>query len=320
VPRVNRSGEIIKGLQPIALNIADVAVAIGSHQAFGQCLERRVKLALLADSGDAGCHFPCIGLGGEMITPIPGYRHTLYDLPSLQFFEGIGHIGTRHPQSLSNLLGVERALGDIKQRMDLRDGAIDTPLPAHIAPTQHKALDRKGQRVQANGVCRNFCHDRNNSRQTGFVKRKVPHTIWMKPMTTQNSQEANGPIIVFDGMCVLCSANAQFVLRHDKAQRFRLAAMQGAKGAALLTRFGIDPNDPDTIVIVDGDTVWRDSDAVLEIANGLGWPWRAASLLRVIPRLVRDPIYRFIAANRYRIFGKREACWLPSSDQAKRVL
>jgi predicted DCC family thiol-disulfide oxidoreductase YuxK len=139
-------------------------------------------------------------------------------------------------------------------------------------------------------------------------------------MTSPTLPLPEGPIIVFDGLCVLCSANAQFVLGQDKSQRFRLAAMQGPVGSALFARFGIDPNDPDTIIVVHGDQVWRDSDAVLEIYSGLGWPWRFAAIFKVIPRFIRDPIYRLVATNRYRIFGKRETCWPPTPEQAKRVL
>ena len=127
-------------------------------------------------------------------------------------------------------------------------------------------------------------------------------------------------VIVFDAMCVLCSANAQFVLRHDLQQRFLLASMQGEIGAGLYRRFGIDPSDPDTMVVVTGGKALRNSDAVLAIYAGLGWPWRALSALRVIPRGLRDPVYRLVARNRYRIFGKRESCWLPTPDQAQRVL
>ena len=141
------------------------------------------------------------------------------------------------------------------------------------------------------------------------------------PMTVLNFPFDNaGPIIVFDAMCVLCSANAQFILSHDKSGKFRLASMQGAVGTALFDKFGIDPNDPDTIIVVDGDKVWRNSDAVLAIYSGLGWPWRIAKIFTIVPRWLRDPIYRLIATNRYKIFGKRETCWLPSPEQAKRVL
>lgn len=130
----------------------------------------------------------------------------------------------------------------------------------------------------------------------------------------------DGPIIVFDAECILCSANAQFVLRHDHQHRFRLASMQGEVGAALYRRFGIDPADPETMIIVEGDTALRDSDAVLAIYRGLGWPWKAAGVLRLVPRLVRDPLYRLIARNRYRIFGKHEVCWMPSPKDADRFL
>jgi predicted DCC family thiol-disulfide oxidoreductase YuxK len=128
------------------------------------------------------------------------------------------------------------------------------------------------------------------------------------------------PVILFDAQCVLCSANAQFVLRHDKARRFRLAAMQGDVGAALFRRHGIDPANPDTIIVVEGETALRDSDAVLAIYAGLGWPWRIAGALRLIPRWLRDPPYRWIARNRYRLFGRRDICWVPTPDLADRLL
>jgi predicted DCC family thiol-disulfide oxidoreductase YuxK len=127
-------------------------------------------------------------------------------------------------------------------------------------------------------------------------------------------------IIVFDAECLLCSANAQFVLRHDRAARFMLASMQSEAGVALYRQFGIDPADPDTMILVEGDRIRRDSDAVLAIWTGLGWPWRAAALLRLIPRALRDPVYRWIARNRYRLFGRRDTCWLPEPAFRDRLL
>lgn len=128
------------------------------------------------------------------------------------------------------------------------------------------------------------------------------------------------PIIVFDAMCVLCSYNAQFILKYDKDHYFKLASMQGVVGTALYQKFGMDPNDPDTLIIVDGDKVIKDSDAVIFIYSNLGWPWRIMALFSVVPRFMRDPIYRFIARNRYRLFGKREECWIPKSEDMKRIL
>jgi len=132
--------------------------------------------------------------------------------------------------------------------------------------------------------------------------------------------DAAGPIILFDAECILCSANAQFVLSHDRKKRFRLASMQGEVGAALYRSFGIDPANPDSIIIVDGDRMLRDSDAVLAIYAGLGWPWKALSVFRLIPSFLRDPLYLFIARNRYRIFGKRDSCWLPAPEYRDRLL
>ena len=120
-----------------------------------------------------------------------------------------------------------------------------------------------------------------------------------------------GPIVLFDAKCVLCSANAQFILTHDRKRRFRLAAMQGEVGAALFRANGMDPANPDTILLIYGDHVRRDSDAVLAIYTGLGWPWRIAAAARIVPRSLRDPIYRWVARNRYRLFGRRETCWVP---------
>lgn len=136
----------------------------------------------------------------------------------------------------------------------------------------------------------------------------------------QGVTEAGRPIIVFDAMCVLCSANAQFVLRHDRRRQFRLASMQGDLGRALYRKFGIDPEQPETLIVVTGDTAARDSDAVLAIWSGLGWPWRALAVARLVPRALRDPVYRWVARHRYRLFGKRQTCWLPRPEDADRLL
>ena len=135
-----------------------------------------------------------------------------------------------------------------------------------------------------------------------------------------SAQDLSGPIIVFDAQCILCSANAQFVLRHDRARRFRLASMQNETGAALYRRFGIDPANPETLILVRGDEALRDSDAVLAIYAGLGWPWKVLSVLRLVPPFLRNPLYLWVARNRYRIFGRRETCWVPPADYADRVL
>jgi predicted DCC family thiol-disulfide oxidoreductase YuxK len=128
------------------------------------------------------------------------------------------------------------------------------------------------------------------------------------------------PIIVFDGLCPLCSANALFVVKHDRMGHFRLASMQSDAGAALYRRFGIDPADPETLILIEGDRALRDSDAVIAIWRGLGWPWRLAGAARIVPRFLRDPLYRLVARNRYRLFGRRETCRLPDPAFRDRLL
>jgi predicted DCC family thiol-disulfide oxidoreductase YuxK len=127
-------------------------------------------------------------------------------------------------------------------------------------------------------------------------------------------------IVVFDALCPLCSANARFILRHDRARTFRLASVQSEAGRALYRRFGLDADDPDTMLVVDGERLLRDSGAVLAIARGLGAPWSAAAALRFVPRRLRDSAYRCVARNRYRLFGRRDACWLPAPDYRDRLL
>lgn len=134
------------------------------------------------------------------------------------------------------------------------------------------------------------------------------------------AEPGSGGVVVFDGMCVLCSANAGFILRHDRRGRFRLATMQGAVGSALMQRFGIDTIDPETFILVRESRALRNSDAVLAIWQGLGWPWKALAILRLVPWRLRDFAYRLVARNRYRWFGRRETCFVPTPAQAERIL
>lgn len=141
-------------------------------------------------------------------------------------------------------------------------------------------------------------------------------------MNVNASSAANRghPIILFDAECVLCSTNAQFVLKHDKAGHFRLASMQGDIGASIYRRHGMDPRNPSSMLVVEGDRVRQDSDAVLNIYESLGLPWRLLGALRIVPSFLRDPVYRWVARNRYRLFGKRETCWVAPPEYGDRLL
>jgi predicted DCC family thiol-disulfide oxidoreductase YuxK len=129
------------------------------------------------------------------------------------------------------------------------------------------------------------------------------------------------PVIVFDGVCVLCSRWVDFILRHDVSGRFRLAAMQGTHGRALLAAHGLSPDDPASLLLVQGDRGYTDTDAIIRVLREFGRGWRLLGyLLKLMPRWLRDPFYRWLARNRYEIFGKRSQCRLPDAAQAWRFL
>ncbi len=151
-----------------------------------------------------------------------------------------------------------------------------------------------------------------------------PDDIEARPKGLPKDLPRDKPIIVFDGVCVLCTANARFVLKNDRKGRFRMTAMQDSAGAAIMRYAGLDPHDPTSFILLDaasdGGRIWMNSDAVLHMWSMLGWPWRAGAIFQLIPRFVRDPVYKLIACDRYKWFGKREECWVPNAEQAARIL
>lgn len=128
------------------------------------------------------------------------------------------------------------------------------------------------------------------------------------------------PIIVFDGMCVMCSRFAQIVMRRDKARRFRLLAAQSALGVALYRHYGLDPVDYETNVLIEDGRAYFKSEASLRILERLGLPWSLARVGRVLPLLVRDWLYGVVARNRLRWFGVRESCFIPRPEDRDRFL
>ena len=128
------------------------------------------------------------------------------------------------------------------------------------------------------------------------------------------------PILLFDGVCNLCSGAVQFIIRRDHAGHFRFASLQSPLGEELLARFGIDRGVTDSVILVEGDRCYQESDAALRVARGMKGAWKALAVLRVIPRPLRDAVYRLIARNRYRWFGKQESCWLPTPELRGRFL
>lgn len=132
---------------------------------------------------------------------------------------------------------------------------------------------------------------------------------------------ADSPIIVFDGVCVLCSRWVDFILRHDPEGRFRLAAMQGDTGRKLLAEHRLSPSDPASFLLVSEGRGHTDTDAIARVLKAIGGRWALPSaLLRILPGWLIDPVYRWLARHRYRLFGQRSTCRLPDPADAWRFL
>lgn len=127
-------------------------------------------------------------------------------------------------------------------------------------------------------------------------------------------------IVVFDGQCLFCNALVRFLLRHDRRGVFCFAAIQGRTGQALLQQAGLQLEGLETLLLVDGREHWQNTDAVLRILRLLGWPWRVAGLARWVPAALRDALYRWLARNRYRLFGRAEHCMVPPPELRARFL
>lgn len=127
-------------------------------------------------------------------------------------------------------------------------------------------------------------------------------------------------IVVFDGQCLLCNGWVRFLLRHDQRGVFRFAAIQGRTGQALLQRTGLQVEGLQTLLLVDGTTSWQHTGAILHILHHLGLPWRAAWVGWLVPAVLRDALYRWVARHRYRIFGWTDICMVPPPDVAARFL
>jgi predicted DCC family thiol-disulfide oxidoreductase YuxK len=128
--------------------------------------------------------------------------------------------------------------------------------------------------------------------------------------------------ILFDGVCNLCNGFVQFVIRHDRHGRFHFAALQSEAARALLARHGqpLPSSEPDSVVLVQHGCVYTHSEAVLRIAGQLGGLWPVLSLGRILPRVLRDAAYRWVARHRYQWFGRQDSCMLPTPELKARFL
>lgn len=128
------------------------------------------------------------------------------------------------------------------------------------------------------------------------------------------------PLILFDGVCNLCTHSVQFVIQRDAKQQFRFASIQSDLGQKVLQQYGLSTTKINTVVLLNNNQIYTHSTAALHIAQHLGGLWQLASLALWIPAPLRDIVYTFVAQNRYRWFGKQESCWLPTPELKNRFL
>jgi predicted DCC family thiol-disulfide oxidoreductase YuxK len=127
-------------------------------------------------------------------------------------------------------------------------------------------------------------------------------------------------IIFFDGVCNLCNSSVNFVIRHDKRNRFHFASLQWDVARELLSENYPEGDDFQTILYYDKGKIFEKSTAVLRIARQLGFQWKFAYSFIIIPKFIRDAVYMYISRNRYKWFGKRDKCMIPSPELKNKFL
>ncbi|MDQ3073266.1 MAG: thiol-disulfide oxidoreductase DCC family protein [Bacteroidota bacterium] len=134
------------------------------------------------------------------------------------------------------------------------------------------------------------------------------------------SDTAEHPVILFDGVCNFCNASVNLILKNDKAAKYHFASLQSATGRQMLLKYGIPVNEIDSIVLIENEKVYLRSAAVFRIAKSLGGIVKAVSILSFLPSGLTDRVYSVLAKNRYKLFGKKQACMIPSPEWRRRFL
>lgn len=128
------------------------------------------------------------------------------------------------------------------------------------------------------------------------------------------------PLLLYDGVCNLCHGAVRWILKRDRKQRFVFAALQSKAGQAALAEAGFAGETPDSVVVIDGDHVYLESGAALKAARVVGGLWSLLAVFWIVPAPIRNAVYRWVARNRYRWFGQKQACPMPDPQHFHRFL
>lgn len=135
-----------------------------------------------------------------------------------------------------------------------------------------------------------------------------------------NPEAESRPILIFDGVCELCNTSVNFILRWEKRPEILFTANQNPPGRALLEKYGKNPDGVSTIYFVEDGKIYQQSAAIMRITKRLKFPWNLGYGFIIVPRFIRDFFYNVIARNRYRFFGKKDFCRIPTPEEIARFL
>jgi predicted DCC family thiol-disulfide oxidoreductase YuxK len=136
----------------------------------------------------------------------------------------------------------------------------------------------------------------------------------------RETSEGDKAIVLFDGVCNFCNNSVNFIIRRDSADHFQFAPLQSEIGQKLLRQYKLDTAGIDSVVLIENGAVFTHSTAALKIAGKLDGAWRFLSVFQIVPGGLRDFFYRLFARNRYRLFGKKDVCMLPTQEVRARFL
>lgn len=132
--------------------------------------------------------------------------------------------------------------------------------------------------------------------------------------------EINGPVLLFDGVCNLCSSSVQFVLKRNDKENVQFASLQSDFAANALKQSELPVDYLNSLVLLEQGKTYVKSDAALQLAKHLNGLWKLGSIFLIVPKFIRNPVYDWVAKNRYRWYGKKDACWIPEPKWKSRFL
>lgn len=135
-----------------------------------------------------------------------------------------------------------------------------------------------------------------------------------------NIDDKAQPVILFDGVCNLCSSVVQFIIRRDRKNVFRFASLQSDFGKSVLRRFGLSADNFNSFILFQNGKMYSRSTGALLVAKELSGAWPLLMFFIVIPGFIRNSVYNVIANNRYKWFGRKQACWIPSPAMKNKFL